>query len=97
MIQYFKLLVFCLLFSSASFGQEIRVGEKVVHQKSKPQGLTYHAQLPGSNSYAIVKNTKNVSLTEEQLMEMNKHRKYDESVEWKINSDLVVLLKPFEK
>lgn len=84
------------IFAFVSYGQEVRTGVSVVESKVKTQSITYYPQVSSPDSYTIVKNTNNVALTEEQLKEMNKHRDFEKAVEWEINSDLIILLKPFE-
>jgi len=90
-----SLSIFAIALTFSSFGQEQIVESQATQQTS--QGLTYSPKMSGPDSYSFVRNTNNVILTEEQLLEMNKHRRFDKPVEWMINVDLVLLLKPFEK
>lgn len=93
--KYFILVPFLFL-ALGCFGQE-RISEEINESKQKSQQLTYAPEMPLVGSYSIVLNNRNVILSDEQLLEMNKHRRYDKSVEWKINDDLIVLLNPFKQ
>ena len=99
-------LIFLVILSFlgfSSYGQEVqdnqnsnRIAEEIpVKKEFKAQQLTYAAEIPATDSYSIIVNTYNVGLSKEQLLQMNKYRSFEESVEWKISDDLILLLKPF--
>ena len=80
-------LVFCS-FSFAWSQQEVKPNEISTV-------LTYSPSVSAPSTYKVVKNLHNVDISEEVNKQMNLYRRFDQSVEWEVNSDLTILLYPF--
>lgn len=56
--------------------------------------ITYSKEIPATSTYTVTHNSKS-EVPVEVLEQINAHRRHDETVLWKVNDELEILIYPF--
>lgn len=59
--------------------------------------LSYHPEIPATNTYKIIKNTTGIAISNKILGEINLYRRYDIDYLWVIDNKIEILIYYFNK
>jgi len=93
--QTFITASFIFIFSF-SFSQELEQQSLSQEVKIETSGLSYHKEIPDTNSYKIVKNTTGEGLPKEILEEINFHRRHNEDFHWIVDNQIEIYIYKFQ-
>ncbi len=85
-----------LTLSLISFSQETEFQNITEEKTIESSGLSYHKEIPDTNSYEVVKNTIGEELSKEILERINFHRRHNEDFHWIVDDQIEIYIYKFQ-